>query len=132
MAAGKSQELAGLKREVARYDTLESEVKTLSELLTTSSGDDVLTREAESRVAAMGKNIAALETEILFAGKYDKGNSVLSVYAGAGGKDAEDWSALRYSRCQRSNRTLHFSHQLKSYTLRFTLVAQWTWPILRW
>jgi len=40
------------------------------------------------------KRIALLKDELLGAEKYDKGNAVLSILSGAGGDDAEDFSAI--------------------------------------
>ena len=34
------------------------------------------------------------EIKTLFSGKYDAGSAVISLYAGAGGKDAEDWARM--------------------------------------
>lgn len=42
------------------------------------------------------KEIRELETERLFTGRYDKGSAVISIFAGAGGQDAEDWVGMLY------------------------------------
>ena len=89
----KSQELAALKRDVERIDALTSEVKTLQELMQIAGGEGMY-KEIETRAYELQRQAKTLETEIFFSGPYDKGNATLSVYAGAGGKDAEDWAAL--------------------------------------
>jgi len=40
--------------------------------------------------------LSKLETKTLFTGKYDKQSAILSVFAGAGGQDAEDWARMLY------------------------------------
>lgn len=89
-----AQELAGLKREVERFDRMNREAAELQELLGIAEEDAALIQEAGDKISALEKEIAEIEREIYFSGKYDKGNAVLSVYSGAGGKDAEDWAAL--------------------------------------
>lgn len=90
LATEKSQELAALKREAEKVDKLASEAAVLKELLETGKEAPELSEET----GALEKKVKEVETELYFSGKYDKGNAVLSVYSGAGGKDAEDWAAL--------------------------------------
>ena len=90
-AAAESQELAALKRETEWLDVCVSETVLLERRMADGSRDDAA---IAGDAAALEGKIAARETELLFAGKYDAGNAVLSVYAGAGGKDAEDWAAI--------------------------------------
>lgn len=89
-----SQELAALKREVKLIDALTSEVKTLDELLQITAGEEGMQKEIESRARTLEREVRTIENELFFSGSYDKGSAVLSVYSGAGGKDAEDWAAL--------------------------------------
>lgn len=90
----RAQELAALKREVQRIDALTSDIGTLNELLQIAGDDGAMIKEVESRMHELGREARTLENELFFSGPYDKGNAVLSVYAGAGGKDAEDWAAI--------------------------------------
>ncbi len=93
-AAKKSQELAGLKRETERWDNLKKEAAMLRELAGMEDAGGAMAQEVGERARILEKEIRQAETEVFFSGKYDKGDAVLSVYAGAGGKDAEDWVAL--------------------------------------
>ena len=109
-----SQELAVLKKEKEKWEAFFDEIKTLNELLEISSRVRPYYSEIEDRIRTLKKKLKAHEFETLFAGKYDKGNAVLSVYAGAGGKDSEDWAALLLRMFRRfaekkgwKSRTLH-------------------------
>ena len=93
-AAERSQELVVLKRECDRAERMVNEIGTLKELRAMAGEDAVLLKEIADRAATVGRETEQLEIEMFFSGKYDKGNAMLSVYAGAGGKDAEDWAAL--------------------------------------
>lgn len=93
-AAVKSQELSVLKHSVEAWEKLNKEVGDLAELASSASSDESFVKEFADKVDAASREIHRLENELYFSGKYDKGNAVLSVYAGAGGKDAEDWAAL--------------------------------------
>lgn len=46
------------------------------------------------RAQATIREIAELKEKIAGAGKYDKGNAVMTIFSGAGGDDAEDFSAM--------------------------------------
>ncbi|MEN9614141.1 MAG: peptide chain release factor 2, peptide chain release factor 2, partial [Candidatus Parcubacteria bacterium] len=48
----------------------------------------------KNRAQATLKAIADLKTEIEGGGKYDKGDAIMTIFSGAGGDDAEDFSAI--------------------------------------
>ena len=63
--------------------------------------------ELEEESSKVEKDLKALEMEIYFGGKYDKGDAILSIYSGAGGQDAQDWASMvlrMYERyCEKNN-----------------------------
>lgn len=87
------EEAAVLKKEVKEWEHLTGEIKTLSELAELAHDADIA-KELETRIQALERAVAEYEIRKLFSGKYDKGNAVLFIFSGAGGKDAEDWSAM--------------------------------------
>jgi len=93
-ASKKSQELAFLKKEVEKVASLVKKLERFQESLQLTKIEEKLNEGVKLEAENLEKDIKNLETELFFSGKYDKGNAVLSVYAGAGGKDAEDWAAL--------------------------------------
>jgi len=70
-----------LKEEFVFWSTLEKR------LLDAKNPDEIRTLEKEFRRG---------ETRTLFKGRYDKNSAILSVYAGAGGRDAEDWAEMLF------------------------------------
>ena len=74
-----NQELAQLQEETQVFDELKEELSILD------SSEDA---------EAFSKKLEEKETEVFLSGKYDKGNAILSIYAGAGGVDAQDWVAM--------------------------------------
>lgn len=56
----------------------------------------------EGKVEAFEKKIKEQELKTFVSGPHDQKNATLSVYAGAGGQDAQDWAAMllrMYERC---------------------------------
>jgi len=64
----------------------------ITELENTMAGGDFWTDK--NRAQAAIKELGLLKAELEGVGKYDKGNAVLSILSGAGGDDAEDFSAM--------------------------------------
>ena len=50
--------------------------------------------ELEEQIASVETRLAALEEERLFSGRYDAGDALVTVNAGAGGTDAQDWAEM--------------------------------------
>lgn len=85
--------MAALQKEVARWESCARDLEVIKEISADSSEVKSL-KDLENQCAELAKAVAAMEIEKTFSGKYDRGNAVLSVYAGAGGKDSEDWAAM--------------------------------------
>lgn len=56
--------------------------------------DDALQTEAETSVQALHQALDQWELQRLLSGPYDKSGAVLSINAGAGGTDAQDWAEM--------------------------------------
>jgi peptide chain release factor 2 len=92
-AAKISAEHARLTRRRERYDALTSEATDLDELVTLAFEDGELDEVAES-VATLSRELDRLQEEALFSGEYDSGDAVVSIHAGEGGTDAQDWAEM--------------------------------------
>jgi peptide chain release factor 2 len=57
-------------------------------------GDEGLASDIERDVATLEADYRAFERTLLFAGEYDANNAIVSVNAGAGGTEAQDWAQM--------------------------------------
>jgi peptide chain release factor 2 len=90
------QRLTRLRQEIERWETLAGQIETLSELsaLADAEGDDSLHSELAVEYGRVCATLDALEIEVLLAGPYDDRDAFLSIKAGMGGTDAQDWAAM--------------------------------------
>ena len=58
--------------------------------------DAEIAAECEHELATLDADAAALELETLMRGDYDSSDAVLSLHAGAGGTEAQDWTGMLY------------------------------------
>jgi peptide chain release factor 2 len=93
LAAKISAEHARLTRRLERYDRLTSEADDLRELASLASADGELD-EVETSVGALKRELDRLQEDALFTGEYDGGDAVVSIHAGTGGTDAQDWAEM--------------------------------------
>jgi peptide chain release factor 2 len=56
--------------------------------------DEALLQEAQSNLAHLGRELDQWELQQLLSGPYDQGGAVLTINAGAGGTDAQDWTEM--------------------------------------
>jgi len=83
-----SQKLNDLKEEVKIFEKLSGELEDISNLQ--SLGEEGLEKEINLFEAKLAKE----EFRIFLSGKYDRGSAILSIYAGTGGQDAQDWATM--------------------------------------
>jgi peptide chain release factor 2 len=93
-AASVSAEHARASRKLETYRTLERDIEDLGTLAEMASEDPELASELEEQFASVEARLAALEEERLFSGRYDAGDALVTVNAGAGGTDAQDWAEM--------------------------------------
>jgi len=87
------QRIKTLRDKLETFGHLEStleDLKTLNELGIEEDDESVIDEVKEGIEELKGK-IAKLRTETLLTGPYDKNNAILSMHAGAGGTEAQDW-----------------------------------------
>ena len=75
----------------ARYDDLGALIEMAEEEL-----DDSLVDEIKAETASVGEAIETMRMEQMLKGPYDAVNAVLSLHAGAGGTEAQDWTQMLY------------------------------------
>ncbi len=93
-AAKVSAEHASVGRKLNGYRELESELDDIEALEELAAEDDSIEGELEEQRAAFASKLAELEEARLFSGEYDSGDALVSVHAGAGGTDSQDWAEM--------------------------------------
>jgi peptide chain release factor 2 len=81
-------------RRLSTYEQLAGDVEDLEGLVELAEEDPELAAEVEQAFGSVETRLAALEEERLFSGPYDAGDALVTVNAGAGGTDAQDWAEM--------------------------------------
>jgi peptide chain release factor 2 len=93
-AASVSAEHARASRRLEVFNTLARDVEDLGGLAEMAAEDPSLAAEVDEQIAAVEARLGELEEQRLFSGRYDAGDALVSVNAGAGGTDAQDWAEM--------------------------------------
>ena len=90
-ATAVSTEHSRLSKRLERYERLQSEYDDAAELLALEPdlGEDIA-----AQLQPLRRELERLQEDALFNGEYDTGDAVVSVHAGAGGTDAQDWTEM--------------------------------------
>jgi peptide chain release factor 2 len=89
-AAKVNTEHAQVSRRLEEFDSLERDVEDLVEL----ADEPELAEELTEQLAGVERRLEHLEEQRLFSGRYDSGDALVTVNAGAGGTDAQDWAEM--------------------------------------
>ncbi|MFP4589181.1 MAG: peptide chain release factor 2 [Candidatus Acetothermia bacterium] len=91
-----SQKADRIEDLITRYKEYEEqleEIEFLLELARQEEDEEELAR-VEKRIEALAKRLDDLELEVFMDGQYDPHDCYLSINAGAGGNDAQDWAEM--------------------------------------
>jgi peptide chain release factor 2 len=86
------QEKKALEKELSSWEELLNGSEDLGTLIDMAKEEDAA--ELSGELAELNKKAGRLELAALLGGEYDKGNAILSINAGAGGTDAQDWAQI--------------------------------------
>jgi peptide chain release factor 2 len=89
------QKIGNLRNRLELWDGITKSINDLDELATgTDDNDNEMIGEIEVNLAELEKEFEGLEFELLFSGLHDSENAILSINAGSGGTDAQDWAEM--------------------------------------
>ncbi|MDP3043169.1 MAG: peptide chain release factor 2 [bacterium] len=90
------KKLEDAEKEVSTWQELKKEIRELEELVAVAAeeGDMSIAEDAREKYQELKEKFEKYEFLVLFSGKYDKNNAILSIHAGTGGVDAQDWSEM--------------------------------------
>ena len=107
------QKLSSLKAKVAGVKALQGrfdDEQTLIEMAEEME-DASLVGEADAECAALEKDLAAALMQTLLSGEYDNRTAIVTLHAGAGGTEAQDWVEMLYRM---------YAHWAESHKFKFT------------
>ena len=88
------KELEAIDRELSSFGTLSNALHEVSELSRLYGLSDDEMRGLESEYARIEREADSWEFRALLSGPYDTKSAILSIHAGAGGVDAQDWAEM--------------------------------------
>jgi peptide chain release factor 2 len=83
---------AKLERRLAPWQQLKKTIDEAVELI--AMGDESMQKDLEQQIDSATEQFTALKDELKLAGPYDDYDAIVSIYAGAGGTDAQDWAQM--------------------------------------
>jgi peptide chain release factor 2 len=88
------QRLTVLKDKLGRWESMARQLRDLAELLELSAEDGAMFDEVMAQVAEVERQLDAGELELMLDRPYADHNAVVTITAGAGGIDAQDWTEM--------------------------------------
>ena len=89
-----AKKLNKLSKKLEFKDTIDNSLLDLKLLEELKDDDKELEKEYFELYTKLEKQIDDFETELLLSGKYDNNNAILTLHAGEGGTEAQDWTEM--------------------------------------
>jgi peptide chain release factor 2 len=90
------QQLNALREEVSTWEDIAAQLNDLHGLaeLLEEEPDESMQAEIVESVAELEKKVEQLEFALMLSGEHDARNAIMSIHAGSGGIDAQDWAEM--------------------------------------
>ena len=91
-----SQQVTHLKDSVVAYEHLKAQLADAQLLweLGMDEEDESVTEDVTADLAEISAEVDQLELTLMLGGEYDGNNAILTLHAGAGGTEAQDWAQM--------------------------------------
>ncbi len=87
------QELAELKEEVGPWAALTRDLADLEELATLADGEE-MQDELLGEADALERRVEGMRLALMFGGRHDRSDAIVTIHAGAGGTESQDWASM--------------------------------------
>lgn len=91
-----SQRAKNIEDKIANYNKLCQGVNDVADLLEMADDDQGILEEVANELENLKKSIGELHIATLLSGKFDQNNAIVTIHAGAGGTEAQDWAQMLY------------------------------------
>jgi peptide chain release factor 2 len=88
------RQLAEKKKTVQQWRGLEKKLADTAELVMMSAEDTTLQEELTKELEDLDSQINELEFRLAFSGQYDERDAIITIHAGAGGTESQDWAEM--------------------------------------
>ncbi|MDP9111258.1 MAG: peptide chain release factor 2 [Candidatus Eremiobacteraeota bacterium] len=106
------KQLAEMRSDVAEMDAIAKGLSDSSEMLSLFADDATASGEVDESITSAAAALDALEMAANFDGEFDDHGAIVSIFAGAGGVDAADWTQMLTRMYLRWAETQQFSTQI--------------------
>jgi peptide chain release factor 2 len=88
------QQLNTLKEKLGRWEAMQRHLDDLGELLDLAEGEESMLAELDRQVSAVERDLDKGELELMLDRPYADHSAIVTITAGAGGVDAQDWTEM--------------------------------------
>jgi len=90
------QQLTALREEVSTWENIATQLDDLQGLaqLLEEEPDEEMQAEVAQSVTVLEQEVEKLQFSLMLSGEHDERNAILSIHAGSGGVDAQDWAEM--------------------------------------
>ncbi len=91
-----SQRAKNIENKLAAYAALNRRLADICDLVELCDAEPTMLEETAAELAQITAEINEMHIATLLSGKYDANNAILTLHAGAGGTEAQDWVQMLY------------------------------------